>query len=818
MVRQLERPDEYQLEVSETRLMRHSNARRDEVVQFGFQRDIDTTIGAYQQMSRYGRDPIRFIDPTLYRAVVNEHEDRVSQLASGKCKKRYLFQYEYDEIPEGFEAVTRGEDQFPGFDVKSKLQDLMQEFGLKPIPGVTNWYLYCNSEGSMFAIHVEDGNLLSINIHISGSPKYWVMIPAECQETVRSFLREFYDSDTECEDPTRHKDLYIPLYVLVERGIPFRIVPQEPGQIIITLPGVYHQGWNSGPGFSVAQNISADFGFPRMRDASWCSCESGQSPQIPLPIIAAHESPESLDRLRDLKVKCVEARRVLSSLPNHQATSVRSLLLRESHYEFHHLLRRTGRERHPRSRSLISPYRGLGDNRILCPRCWDLCPPKHKCAKFRCPVCRRAYPKRILLVKHLVKRRKCARKKSDVEKDLEASYSRPHEGQPPSSRQWELLRDRGMQTEPQTSDCGVQTEAQSGDQEKVDERPRARRHHRFSEVSGERNESLKVAIPVREVEQRAPRRPLMCRSLKYPCRVSRYNPFRLPWGAQLANKLQALRRVMDGDERAERASTSFLPIEAVESRVEISDTENETSSGSSSPDPEVQVIAEVKGCARRSRLPLQFPAAAPEVNYDSLAPRAWVSGDTIDAWSELLFRESQVAGTRPPIRYVSYGLSDILSGELGDPNPQTFDDFVQQNTRRVRVFEDDSVFFMPIIASRCHWVLLVVDNRTRNISLLNSMPEHFPIVLPAIDMWLQAQHRHERRRELWDSGYTGAVPHSLPIQPNLFDCGVYVMRWMDRIVRGLSLRFEHSDEYREALRQDLIHRRLRATRDPMFDS
>lgn len=66
-----------------------------------------------------------------------------------------------------------------------------------------------------------------------------------------------YTADEEqCKMVLRHKTSYFTLDQLEAFGIPYTIVPQNPGDVIITLPGTYHQGFNVGFNVNVAVNVT----------------------------------------------------------------------------------------------------------------------------------------------------------------------------------------------------------------------------------------------------------------------------------------------------------------------------------------------------------------------------------------------------------------------------------------------------------------------------------------------------------------------------------------------------------------------------------
>ncbi|KAI9657894.1 MAG: hypothetical protein M1829_006856 [Trizodia sp. TS-e1964] len=134
------------------------------------------------------------------------------------------------------------------------------------IDGITTPYLYLSPsrKGSLFALHVEDYNLYSLNLLHHGCPKHWLMISRSEQKALFRLLAplreqlfgEAYAEDI-CDQWIRHLSVFVPEAELSRAGIRFYRVVQRPGDLVITGPGTYHQGWNEEANLAEAINFAS---------------------------------------------------------------------------------------------------------------------------------------------------------------------------------------------------------------------------------------------------------------------------------------------------------------------------------------------------------------------------------------------------------------------------------------------------------------------------------------------------------------------------------------------------------------------------------
>mmetsp|Transcript_12157 Transcript_12157/g.26515 ORF Transcript_12157/g.26515 Transcript_12157/m.26515 type:complete len:695 (-) Transcript_12157:213-2297(-) len=141
------------------------------------------------------------------------------------------------------------------------------------LPGVTSAYLYFGMWASAFAAHTEDMNLLSINYLHAGSPKYWYAIAQEDSKRFESLARShFAGPASECHEFLRHKRCLLSPAILRKAGIKFTTCVQRPGDAIITFPGSYHFGFNTGFNIAESTNFAVPEWIPLGEAADICMC------------------------------------------------------------------------------------------------------------------------------------------------------------------------------------------------------------------------------------------------------------------------------------------------------------------------------------------------------------------------------------------------------------------------------------------------------------------------------------------------------------------------------------------------------------------
>jgi jumonji domain-containing protein 2 len=148
--------------------------------------------------------------------------------------------------------------------------ELEEQFRL---PGVTSAYLYFGMWASVFSAHTEDMNLLSINYLHAGAPKYWYAIAQEDSHRFESLMSSMFSHlSTSCPEFLRHKRSLLSPSLLQKAGISYTTMVQRAGDIIITFPGSYHFGFNTGFNCAESTNFAVPEWVPFGKHAKICMC------------------------------------------------------------------------------------------------------------------------------------------------------------------------------------------------------------------------------------------------------------------------------------------------------------------------------------------------------------------------------------------------------------------------------------------------------------------------------------------------------------------------------------------------------------------
>lgn len=139
-----------------------------------------------------------------------------------------------------------------------------------PIPGVTDPMLYIGMLFSMFAWHVEDHYLYSINYHHCGASKTWYGVPghAACEfedvvvEHVYGWEKPIHKGADAAFGLLIGKTTMFPPKILSDHGVPVYKAVQEPGEFVITFPRAYHAGFSHGFNCGEAVNFALLDWFP----------------------------------------------------------------------------------------------------------------------------------------------------------------------------------------------------------------------------------------------------------------------------------------------------------------------------------------------------------------------------------------------------------------------------------------------------------------------------------------------------------------------------------------------------------------------------
>ncbi|KAE9613279.1 putative [histone H3]-lysine-36 demethylase [Lupinus albus] len=166
------------------------------------------------------------------------------------------------------------------------------------IPGVTEPMLYIGMLFSLFAWHVEDHYLYSINYQHCGASKTWYGIPGhaalEFERVVKEhvYTNDILSSDGEdgAFDVLLGKTTLFPPNILMGHEVPVYRAVQKPGEFIITFPRAYHAGFSHGFNCGEAVNFATGDWFPLGAIASRRYAHLNRVPLLPYEELLCKEA------------------------------------------------------------------------------------------------------------------------------------------------------------------------------------------------------------------------------------------------------------------------------------------------------------------------------------------------------------------------------------------------------------------------------------------------------------------------------------------------------------------------------------------------
>eukprot|EP00656_Telonema_subtile_P012473 TRINITY_DN1627_c0_g1_i2.p1 TRINITY_DN1627_c0_g1~~TRINITY_DN1627_c0_g1_i2.p1 ORF type:complete len:933 (-),score=119.31 TRINITY_DN1627_c0_g1_i2:227-3025(-) len=124
--------------------------------------------------------------------------------------------------------------------------------------GISKPMLYVSSgKGTVFAWHVEDMRLYSMNYVHAGAPKEWFIIPPTRAQGFADVAASVHPREaSKCPQFVQHKMTLLEPEHLLKNDIEVCHAVQQPGQFIVILPNAYHCGINLGANVAESVNFS----------------------------------------------------------------------------------------------------------------------------------------------------------------------------------------------------------------------------------------------------------------------------------------------------------------------------------------------------------------------------------------------------------------------------------------------------------------------------------------------------------------------------------------------------------------------------------
>ncbi|XVF62582.1 hypothetical protein PTKIN_Ptkin09bG0019900 [Pterospermum kingtungense] len=192
-----------------------------------------------------------------------------------------------------------------------------------------------------------------------------------------------------------------------------------------------------------------------------------------------------------------------------------------------------------------------------------------------------------------------------------------------------------------------------------------------------------------------------------------------------------------------------------------------------------------------------------------LKPRTWLNDEVINLYLELLKEREN----REPKKYLkchffnTFFYKKLVSPESGY-NYRAVKRWTSQRKLGYCLFDCEKIF-VPIHKD-IHWCLAVINKKDQKFQYLDSLKGRDARVLNALAKYFVEEVKDKSGKDIDISSWEREYVEDLPAQENGFDCGMFMLKYMDFYSRGLSLCFnqEHMPYFRLRTAKEIL--RLRA--------
>lgn len=152
----------------------------------------------------------------------------------------------------------------------SLVGDRLKEPGKKALVSDRSQIQLAGAKGSPFGLEMTANAAFSLNYLHRGAPKRWIIIEPDAHQRLEELLypqveftagrlvknlRSGYKPPTHpprCDQFLYHQPLYVPKETLAIHSIPYTEIVQYEGEMVVTFPFAYYQGFSSGPNLAEA--------------------------------------------------------------------------------------------------------------------------------------------------------------------------------------------------------------------------------------------------------------------------------------------------------------------------------------------------------------------------------------------------------------------------------------------------------------------------------------------------------------------------------------------------------------------------------------
>nr|VDC82822.1 unnamed protein product [Brassica rapa] len=187
-----------------------------------------------------------------------------------------------------------------------------------------------------------------------------------------------------------------------------------------------------------------------------------------------------------------------------------------------------------------------------------------------------------------------------------------------------------------------------------------------------------------------------------------------------------------------------------------------------------------------------------------LTPSAWLNDEVINVYLELL-KERE---TREPKKYLKcHFFNTFFYKKLVSDSGYNYKAVRRWTTQRKLGYAliDCDMIFVPIHRG-VHWTLAVINIRDRKFLYLDSLNGVDSKILNALAKYLGDEAKEKSGKDIDVSSWDMEFVEDLPQQQNGYDCGMFMLKYIDFFSRGLGLYFsqEHMPYFRLRTAKEIL--------------
>lgn len=192
-----------------------------------------------------------------------------------------------------------------------------------------------------------------------------------------------------------------------------------------------------------------------------------------------------------------------------------------------------------------------------------------------------------------------------------------------------------------------------------------------------------------------------------------------------------------------------------------------------------------------------------------LRPHGWLNDEVINLYLELL----KERGIREPKRFLkchffnTFFYKKLACGKTG----YDYKSVKRWTTSRklgYELIECDKIF-VPV-HQNVHWCLAIINMKAKTLQYLDSLGGNDPRVYEMLARYIVDEVKEKSNKEIDIRSWTKEFIDCIPLQENGWDCGMFMLKYIDFHSRGVSLSFgqEHMEYFRRRTAKEIL--RLRA--------